>query len=229
MSKSIHTSNEGLTPLQIRAIFENYQEKHSIKVYQKVFFNKGENILKQGSFLTHQTLLLTGIVKIVLESENKKNYIFKLALPGEFIGLSALFHDETMPFSAICMSDCEVLLVKLEPFEKLFREDSSLHDYIIKLRSNYFRLIYEKLTLQATRNSLGKLAHAILYIKKLQFLMPDIYQYITRKDLADLAGVSLESVMKILSEFKGDKIVNIKDKEIEINSQDLLERLSIIG
>lgn len=229
MNESTNKLNNDITPDQLKSIFEDYSKKHSIKIHQKISFNKGENILKQGSFFSHQTILLKGLVKIILEAENKKNYIFKIALPGEFIGLSALFHDETIPFSAVCMCDCDVLLIKLEPFEKLFRENLTLHEYIIKLRSNYFRLIFEKLTLQATRNSIGKLAHVILYIKQLQTKTPNIYQYITRKDLADLAGVSHESVMKILNEFKGDKIINIKDKEIEINKPDLLERLVIIG
>lgn len=213
----------------LESIFYEYSQKNTIKVYQKVSFNKGENILKQGSFLSNQTILINGLVKIILEAENKKNYIFKLALPGEFIGLSALFNDETSPFSAICMCDSEVLLVKLDPFEKIFNENNALHDYIIKLRSNYFRLIYDRLTLQATRNSIGKLAHTILYITQLKALMPNIYEYIGRKDLADMAGVSLESVMKILNEFKGDKIINIKDKDIEVNRLELLERLVSIG
>ncbi len=214
---------------KLESIFNDYSQKNATKIYQKVKFNKGENILKQGSFLSNQTILLHGLVKIVLEAENKKNYIIKLALPGEFIGLSALFNDETSPFSAICMADSEVLLVKLDPFEKIFNENKVLHEYIIKMRSNYFRLIYDRLTLQATRNSIGKLAHAILYIKQLKSFKSDIYEYIGRKDLADMAGVSLESVMKILNEFKGDKIINIKDKEIEVSRPELLEKLVNIG
>jgi len=229
MKENIFNPNEDITPDDLKSLFEEYSQKHSTKVYQKVTFNKGENILKQGSFFSHQTILLKGAVKIVLEAENKKNYIFKLSLPGEFIGLSALFNDEISPFSAICICDCEVLLIKLEPFERIFKENPTLHEHIIKLRSNYFRLLYERLTLQATRNSYGKLAHIILYINQLQSVMPNIYQYITRKDLADLAGISHESVMKILNEFKGDKLVNIKDKEIEINAPELLKRLVIAG
>ena len=218
-----------IIPDELKSLFERLNKKYPECIYKKVTFSKGENILKQGSFFSHQTILLNGLVKIVLEAENKKNYIFKLSLPGEFIGLSALFHDETSPFSAICMCDSEVGLIKQNFFEELFWEDSDFQKYVMKLRSGYFRLVYEKLKLQATRNSYGKLAHVILYIKQLQDIMPDIYKYITRKDIADLAGVSLESVMKILNEFKGDRIININDKDISINAQELLERLVIIG
>ena len=115
------------------------------------------------------------MVKIVLEGENKKNYILKLALSGEFIGLSALFHDETSPFSAICLDDCEVILIKLDPFKSLFKNNPELNDCIIKLRSSYFRLVYDRLTIQATRNIHGKLAHTLLYVEQQRAQDPNLY------------------------------------------------------
>ena len=52
---------------------------------------------------------------------------------------------------------------------------------------------------------------------------------ITRNDLADLTGLSIESIMRIMREFKEDGIIDTKGKNIEILKQDSLENISKFG
>jgi len=72
----------------------------------------------------------------------------------------------------------------------------------------------------------GKLANTLLYLNRDEFKEVDIFSYISRKDLAELSGMSMESVVRILSEFRDEKIIEIKGKKIEIMD---LERLKIIN
>ena len=72
----------------------------------------------------------------------------------------------------------------------------------------------------------GKLANTLLYLNREEFKSIDIYSYINRKDLAELSGMSMESVVRILSEFNNEKIIELKAKKIEIKN---LERLKIIN
>ena len=72
----------------------------------------------------------------------------------------------------------------------------------------------------------GKLANSLLYLNREEFRAADIFSYITRKDLAELSGMSMESVVRILSEFTNEKIIVLKGKKIEIKN---LERLKVIN
>ncbi len=81
----------------------------------------------------------------------------------------------------------------------------------------------------ATKNMPGRLADAILYIRQEKFLQEDIFEHITRKDIADYSAMSIESMMKYLLEFKNDKLITLKGKHIIINDLEMLNRLSKIS
>lgn len=70
------------------------------------------------------------------------------------------------------------------------------------------------------------MADALLYLDKDGFKDGDIYKYLTRKDIADLAGMPMESAVRILSDFSDGQIIKIKGKEIEIID---LEKLKMIN
>ncbi len=68
----------------------------------------------------------------------------------------------------------------------------------------------------------GKLASTLLYLSRDEFKNEDVFSYISRKDLAELSGMSLESVVRILSEFSDAKIIELKGKRIEITDMNKL-------
>ena len=72
----------------------------------------------------------------------------------------------------------------------------------------------------------GKLANTLLYLNREKFRSADIFSHITRKDLAELSGIATESVVRILSEFNSESIIELKGKRIEIRD---LERLQVIS
>ena len=75
----------------------------------------------------------------------------------------------------------------------------------------------------------GRLASSLLYLNSPIFQEEDIYKYITRRDIAELSGMSIESMLKLLQELKADKIIQVKGKQITINDIAMLRRLSKIG
>jgi CRP/FNR family transcriptional regulator len=52
---------------------------------------------------------------------------------------------------------------------------------------------------------------------------------ITRNDLADLTGLSIESVLRIMKEFKEDGLIETKGKNIEVLNMDSLRKISQFG
>ena len=73
----------------------------------------------------------------------------------------------------------------------------------------------------------GLLAEAIIYINQDEYR--EICSIITRKNLAELAGISVESTIRILSEFKKEKIIDFEGKVIKIINKETLINISKNG
>jgi CRP/FNR family transcriptional regulator len=72
----------------------------------------------------------------------------------------------------------------------------------------------------------GKLASSLLYLSDEEFLKENLFQYLTRQEIADFAGISTESAIKFLKEFEKEKLVKLKGKNIDINDRKKLEIIS---
>lgn len=68
-----------------------------------------------------------------------------------------------------------------------------------------------------------------MYLSREEFKSIDVFSYITRKDLAELSGMAIESVARILSEFNDEKIIELNRKKIEIKNLELLKSISKNG
>ena len=73
------------------------------------------------------------------------------------------------------------------------------------------------------------MADVILYLDQKEFKSLDIYNYLSRKDLSDLAGMSTESAVRVLSEFDRSGIIALSGKTIEILDYRRLENISRSG
>jgi len=60
----------------------------------------------------------------------------------------------------------------------------------------------------------GRLAGSLLYLNSLKDNQPNIFQLLTRKELADFAGISTESTVKLLKTFEKEGLINIQEKDI---------------
>lgn len=196
---------------------------------KQIRFKKGETIVKQGAFTSHILYLISGLVKLVVEGPNDKETIFQLVAPDSFICLSTLYIDDHFPFSVIALKDCEVCLIKREIFKQQLLKSLKATEFILNWYSKESLHFFKRTSVQSTRNNHGKLAETLLYLSKVEFQNENVYKYLTRNDIAELASISLESTNKILNELKNDLIIKIKSEGLEICNIDLIERLSRIG
>jgi CRP/FNR family transcriptional regulator len=68
----------------------------------------------------------------------------------------------------------------------------------------------------------GRLADTLLYLESLKSENPEIFQLLSRKDLADFAGISMESAVKLLKNFEKDGLIKLQDKDISLLDRNTL-------
>ncbi|MDX2443773.1 MAG: Crp/Fnr family transcriptional regulator [Bacteroidales bacterium] len=198
--------------------------------HQKVQINykRGETIIKEGTYVSSIFYVLNGLVKVYLEGPNK-NIIVKILKSSDFLGLTSLFGDHTYYYSATALSDTTICSIEVDTIRDLLSKSNKFTHEIVNWYCDNYNLMFTKCFDLGLKQLNGKLASSLLYLNNEKFKAEDVYSHMTRKDLAEISGMAVESVVRILAEFAEDKIIELKGKKIEILDLKLLQKISKSG
>lgn len=195
----------------------------------QVLFRKGDNLTKQGAFASYVLFVINGLAKQYIEGDNLKSYNLRIIQPGEFIGLSAVFNKNTFNYSSVAITDCQAYLVEKDAIANLVKQNGKFGFNIIKRYCEQNSNLFDTLRSVMYKQMNGRLAETLLYIFKLKAEHPDIFQLLSRRDIADFAGISTESTVKLLKTFEKDGLIELNEKDIDIVNQNTLLEISKKG
>lgn len=192
-------------------------------------YKKGEVIAKQGSFASHIIFLTEGLVKVHIEGNNK-DLVLKIIPPEHFIGLSSIYEgNNSFIYSATAYIDSEASLIDVNVFKNLIRKNPRFAYEVINIQNENAAQVYGRFFCLTRKQSHGLMADLMLCLSNRVFKAESFCLPITRADLADLTGLSIESVMRIMREFKEEGIIETKGKNIKILEIESLIRISKFG
>jgi CRP-like cAMP-binding protein len=191
----------------------------------QVIFRKGDTLTKQGAFASYVLFLVSGVVKQYVESSDNRSFNLRIILPGEFIGLSSVFSKNIFSDTTSALTDSQAFLIKKENLEKILRENGS---FSFSLIQRYFALntdLHEVMQNQLFKQMNGRLAGSLLYLNGLKTQQSNIFQLLTRKDLADFTGISTESTVKLLKSFEKEGFIELLEKDIIIKEAESIAEI----
>ena len=195
----------------------------------QVLFRKGDNLTKQGAFASYSLFVINGLAKQYIEGDSAKNFNLRIIQPGEFVGLSAVFTKNTFNYSSVALTDCQVYLVEKEAITSVVKQNGQFGFNIIKRYCEQNTNLFDSLRNMMYKQMNGRMADTLLYIDSLKTLNPDIFQLLSRKDIADFVGISTESAVKLLKNFEKDGLIKLNDKDISLLNQSALAEISKRG
>jgi CRP/FNR family transcriptional regulator len=211
---------DALTPEQLELL-----EKKQVTVE----YNKGEIIAKHGAFASHVIFLCEGLVKVYLEHGSQK-LILKIISPGNLIGLSSLSEgEEVFQYSAAAYQTSIAKLIDISTFKYLIRENGHFASKVISILGENSNQINNRFFCLTQRQSYGRLADLLLCLAGRVFKAEQFELDLTRKELAELAGMSTENVIRILKKFQDEKLIIMKGKNIKLQDVDALQRICDLG
>jgi CRP-like cAMP-binding protein len=194
-----------------------------------VVFQRREMIFRQNTPVSHVIFLKSGLVKIYKEGRNKRNFILKIARPGEYIGLMSVFGDSMNQTSASAIEPSEIGYIALDKFNAVLKKNDEFVSNVIRSLCEEGLFIFERLIGQSQKQLPGRIADVILYFSDTIFHKEEFEFPFTRRELAELAGTTKESFIRTLSEFKNDKIISLEGSRVSINSMKIIRTLSELG
>ncbi len=195
----------------------------------QVLFRKGDNLTKQGAYASYVLFIIKGLAKQYVEGDGIKNYNLRIIKPGEFVGLSSVFTKNRFNYSSIALTDCQVLLVENDVIEKVVKQNGMFGFNIIKRYCEQNSNLFDTVRTIIYKQMNGRMADTLLYIDNFKAENPEIFQLLSRKDIADFAGISTESAVKLLKSFEKDGLIKLNEKDIQILNNEALIQIGIRG
>jgi CRP-like cAMP-binding protein len=190
----------------------------------QVLFRKGDNLTKQGAFASYVLFIISGLAKQYIEGDSNRNYNLRIIKPGEFVGLSAVFTKSTFNYSSVAITDCQVFLVEKDAITKVIKQNGLFGFTMITRYFEQNANLFNTLRTVMYKQMNGRIAETLLYIDGFKNENPNIFQLLSRKDIADFAGISTESAVKLLKSFEKDGLIGLNEKDIQVvNHNGLLE------
>jgi len=202
----------------------NQLEQHSTEVS----YAKGDTIYKQGSYSTHAIYLLEGYATIYQEINVGKR-IVKIIKPGWFIGLMSVFSYEKHLFSAMASEACVVRMIEKNQISLLIETNPKFALKMVQELSLLGSSLVQYLVTQNTKNVRGRIAEILLHLSENIYKSTEFEFIFTRKELGALANTSTETAIRIINDFKNEKIIGFNEKKIIISNIDQLKKVLELG
>jgi CRP/FNR family transcriptional regulator len=145
------------------------------------------------------------------------------------VGLSAVFNKNTFNYSSVALTDCQVFLVEKEAIKAVVKQNGEFGFNMIQRYCGQNANLFDTLRTVMYKQMNGRIAETLLYINSLKAANPDIFQLLSRKDIADFAGISTESAVKLLKSFEKDGLIELHEKDIVLVNYTELQEISKKG
>ncbi len=171
-------------------------------------------------------LLVKGKVKGIKTHEDGKEYITDLFSDGDFIGYPALIEDKNYDDSAIILEEAEIMQIPREDFMQMIYTNMDVAIKFIRIITQNVKEKEERLLNLAYSSLRKRVARALVDIQsKFNTENPNKPLEISREDFARYVGTATESLIRTLSDFKSEKLIEIKEGKISVINADKLKNL----
>ena len=188
-------------------------------------YKKKQLLYSEGNTANSLYFVIKGKVKTFKTNQDGRDYITGLHKEGDFIGYMNLLDDSIYSDSASTLDDSEVCIIPKQEFFALLFSKPDIAEKFIKMLSSNIIESEERLVKLAYNSVRKRVAESLLMLEKnytengssTKFSMP-----VSREDLASITGASKETVIRTLSDFKDEGLIEIAGSTITIIKNDKL-------
>ncbi|MBL7924624.1 MAG: response regulator [Bacteroidia bacterium] len=190
-------------------------------------YRKKESVYLEGNYPNGLYYINKGKIKIFKTHEYGKELITDLLKEGDFFGYTALLEENPYNESAEALEDSEITFIPKEEFQNMVFGNVSVTRNFIKILTKGVIDKQERLLDLAYSSVRKRTAEALLLLQeKYQHKEGEQFSMaIARDDLANIVGTATESLIRTLSDFKEEKLIEIKDGKIRLLDEKKLRSL----
>lgn len=183
-----------------------------------------EVLFQSGDEATHFGIVLSGAYKLVKQTFSGEDVIVHFAIPGDVIGAFIMTQAKpTYPVTVVAMGSSRFVKI---PKATYLQQWSQAPELIFRIQNS----LSERMELSQSQKALSKSSLAqkvgiLLLNLKEKNTNPDLWTLplpLTRKEIADCLGASVESVIRVMSDWSKKGIIATTDQQISILKPEML-------
>lgn len=179
---------------------------------------RGESLFRAAERFDHLYVVRSGSLKMLVSYRNGRHQITGWRLAGEIIGLDGIEKDvHTM--SAVALEDSLICVIPYEKLKRLSREVGALQDQIYRVLSEQFNSKAQLMVLGPLTAD-ERVAAFLLDLSDRNgqrgYSQAEFRLRMSREDVGNYLGITLETVSRALSKFKRLGLVHVQGKLIRI-------------
>jgi len=193
-------------------------------------YQKGDVIFREGTVPSGIFIVKNGKIKKYKSDRNGKEHIIYVANEGELIGYHAILSEERYPDSAAALEKSLLSFIPKEDFMDALQRSPQFTQRLLKALSHEFTVFTNSISVFAQRTAQERLAIALIVLrekfKDVDFKGKEPALNISRADLANMAGIAKDNVIRLLKDFKNEGILETDGRKISIRDIRLLVKKS---
>lgn len=192
-------------------------------------YKKGQTIFYEGNQPHGVFCIHSGKVKIHKLGDDGREQIVRFAKSGNVLGYRAMLSDEHYYASATALEDTTVCFFPKNVYMTALKNNADLALQTIRLLAYDLRSAEMMVTNMAQKQVKERVADALVMLKDYYGVEDDgatINAVLTREEIANIAGTSTETSIRMLAGLKNDKVISLVGKKIKILDMARLEQIA---
>jgi len=213
--------NQFLKDAKDAGMISHLTEQYSIEKY-----SKKQTLYEEGKRPRFLYYLVKGKVKAFKAHEDGKDYITDIFSDGDFMGYPALIEDKNYDDTSVILEDAEIMQIPKDDFLQMIYGDMNVAAKFIRIITQNVKEKEDRLLSLAYSSLRKRVAKALVELNK-KYNEPGGNKpiEISREDIAHYVGTATESLIRTLSDFKAEKLIEITEGKIRIADADKLKNL----
>lgn len=181
--------------------------------------NKGDAIFYTGDRPGGLHCIHQGKVKICKTGPDGREQIIRLIGPGDIMGYRSLLGGGTYSSFAVALEECRICFIPRSEFTSLISSQAGLSMRMMGLLSDELKATEHRMVDLAQKSSRQRLAEALLLLKTKFGLEADgqtLAVKLSREEIAGVVGAAVENVIRLLSEFRREGLIELDRRNIRL-------------
>ncbi|WNH12644.1 response regulator [Thalassobellus suaedae] len=212
----------------------NEDEIKTLNDLKNFFYDYGDEfIFKNEDFIYRESdhsnyiyLIIQGAIKCFRIEEHGKELITSLYKEDDLFGYTSFTQNTPHKETAVAIADTKLVGISNIKFNEILEENHKIALELIKLLTNDLSTIKEQLIQMAYGSVNKKTANSILKFAKKINRKPEDPIKISRSDLASVAGIATETLIRALTEFKKQGIIKAEGRNIKVIDLEKLKNIN---
>jgi len=189
---------------------------------------RGASLYRSGDALEALYAVRSGAFKTVGVSRQGEEKVTGFHLPGELMGLEAI-STSRHGYHAVALEDSEVCAIPFAALERMAQAVPALQHKLLRVLSGDISRDQGLMLLLGSMSAEQRLAAFLLSLsrrhQRLGFAANRFVLRMTREEMGNYLGLTLETVSRLLSRFQREGVLAVRQREIELKNPDVLRDL----